>query len=86
MALGLLGLKVGMTQIYTEAGMLEPVTVLQVGPCPYIIPSNRIKSNVSHVEFCKKFLTPILPQKRRGVDLVCSRPMLLSKNIMDISE
>jgi len=37
-------------------------------------------------EHLQKILTPILPQKRRVVDLVCSRPMLLSKNIMDISE
>src|SRR5262249_23364651 len=36
MALGLLGLKVGMTQTYDEAGKLEPVTVLQVGPCPVL--------------------------------------------------
>ena len=36
MALGLLGLKVGMTQIYDAAGNLAPVTVLQVGPCPVL--------------------------------------------------
>jgi len=36
MALGLLGLKVGMTQIYNDAGKLAPVTVLQVGPCPVL--------------------------------------------------
>jgi large subunit ribosomal protein L3 len=36
MALGLLGLKVGMTQIYTDAGKMAPVTVLQVGPCPVL--------------------------------------------------
>jgi large subunit ribosomal protein L3 len=36
MALGLLGLKVGMTQVYNEAGKIEPVTVLQVGPCPVL--------------------------------------------------
>jgi large subunit ribosomal protein L3 len=36
MALGLLGFKVGMTQVYNEAGKLEPVTVLQVGPCPVL--------------------------------------------------
>ena len=36
MALGLLGLKVGMTQIYNEAGKMAPVTVLQVGPCPVL--------------------------------------------------
>jgi large subunit ribosomal protein L3 len=37
MALGLLGMKVGMTQVYDEAGRLAPVTVLQVGPCPVLL-------------------------------------------------
>jgi large subunit ribosomal protein L3 len=36
MALGLLGLKVGMTQVYDDQGVLAPVTVLQVGPCPVL--------------------------------------------------
>ena len=33
MAIGLLGRKVGMTQIYDETGKVIPVTVLQAGPC-----------------------------------------------------
>ncbi len=33
MALGLIGLKVGMTQVFTEKGDAEPVTVLELGPC-----------------------------------------------------
>jgi large subunit ribosomal protein L3 len=33
MAIGLLGTKVGMTQVYDEKGECSPVTVLQVGPC-----------------------------------------------------
>ncbi len=33
MAEGLLGKKVGMTQIFTESGEVVPVTVLEVGPC-----------------------------------------------------
>ena len=33
MAMGLLGRKVGMTQIYDEAGTAIPVTVIQAGPC-----------------------------------------------------
>src|SRR5438552_5493623 len=37
MSLGLLGLKVGMTQVYDEAGKLAPVTVLRVGPCPVLL-------------------------------------------------
>lgn len=36
MALGMLGIKVGMTQVYDEAGKMAPVTVLQVGPCPVL--------------------------------------------------
>jgi large subunit ribosomal protein L3 len=40
MALGLMGLKVGMTQIYDEAGKIAPVTVLQVGPCPVLLVRN----------------------------------------------
>lgn len=36
MALGLLGLKVGMTQIFDEAGKIAPVTVLELGPCPIL--------------------------------------------------
>ena len=33
MAIGLLGRKVGMTQVYDESGNVVPVTVLQAGPC-----------------------------------------------------
>jgi len=36
MALGLLGKKVGMTQVYDEKGILAPVTVIQLGPCPVL--------------------------------------------------
>ena len=30
---GLIGKKVGMTQVYDEKGVLIPVTVIEVGPC-----------------------------------------------------
>ena len=33
MPVGLLGKKIGMTQIYTEDGVIVPVTVLEAGPC-----------------------------------------------------
>ncbi|MCM8824865.1 MAG: 50S ribosomal protein L3 [Candidatus Omnitrophica bacterium] len=33
MRLGLLGRKLGMTQIFEENGMVTPVTVLELGPC-----------------------------------------------------
>lgn len=36
MAVGLLGRKLGMTQIFDDAGEIVPVTVLEVGPCPVL--------------------------------------------------
>lgn len=30
---GLIGRKLGMTQIFNEKGVMIPVTVLEVGPC-----------------------------------------------------
>src|SRR5262245_23410675 len=36
MPLGMLGLKVGMTQVYDDKGQVAPVTVLQVGPNPVL--------------------------------------------------
>src|SRR5436190_486039 len=36
MPLGLLGFKVGMTQVYDDKGRIAPVTVLQIGPCPVL--------------------------------------------------
>lgn len=34
MSLGILGTKLGMTQVFDEAGRAIPVTVVQAGPCP----------------------------------------------------
>lgn len=36
MAIGLLGKKLGMTQIFDENGVRIPVTLIQAGPCPII--------------------------------------------------
>jgi large subunit ribosomal protein L3 len=36
MATGILGRKVGMTQIYDDGGNVIPVTVVQAGPCPVL--------------------------------------------------
>ena len=36
MSIGLLGHKVGMTQVFAADGTVEPVTVLQLGPCPVL--------------------------------------------------
>src|SRR5262245_50236008 len=36
MSVGLLGRKIGMTQVYGEDGTIIPVTVLELGPCPVL--------------------------------------------------
>lgn len=36
MAIGLLGRKVGMTQVFDERGKAVPATVIQAGPCPVV--------------------------------------------------
>jgi len=33
MIAGLIGKKIGMTQIFSEGGIIQPVTVIEVGPC-----------------------------------------------------
>ena len=44
MAIGLLGNKIGMTQIFDESGNIVPVTILKVGPC--IV--TQIKTELKH--------------------------------------
>ena len=50
MALGLIGTKVGMTQIYTEQGQLAPVTVIQLGPCPILQVRNQERDGYDAVQ------------------------------------
>jgi large subunit ribosomal protein L3 len=50
MALGLLGLKVGMTQVYDANGKIAPVTVLQVGPCPVLQVRNQDRDGYDAVQ------------------------------------
>ncbi len=50
MALGLLGYKVGMTQVYTEAGVAEPVTVIELGPCPVLQVRTKDRDGYSAVQ------------------------------------
>ena len=33
MSIGILGKKLGMTQVYNEQGQAVPVTIIQAGPC-----------------------------------------------------
>jgi large subunit ribosomal protein L3 len=49
-AIGLIGRKVGMTQIFSERGTLVPVTVLQAGPCTVVQKRVRAKDGYDAVQ------------------------------------
>jgi large subunit ribosomal protein L3 len=50
MVMGLLGKKVGMTQVYDDQGSLAPVTVLQLGPCPVLLIRERERDGYDAVQ------------------------------------
>jgi len=41
MSTGILGKKIGMTQIFNEAGEIVAVTAIEAGPCPVLAMSER---------------------------------------------
>lgn len=47
---GILGKKLGMTQIYDESGTRIPVTVIEVGPCPVLALRKQAKEGYSAVQ------------------------------------
>ena len=50
MALGLLGNKIGMTQIFDESGNIVPVTVLKMGPCIITQIKTILKDNYNAIQ------------------------------------
>jgi large subunit ribosomal protein L3 len=50
MALGLIGRKLGMAQIYTAQGELMPVTVIQAGPCTVVQTKTRATDGYAAVQ------------------------------------
>ena len=60
---GLIGRKVGMTQIFSERGELVPVTVLQAGPCTVVQKRVRAKDGYDAVQMGFEPVT-----KKRGVN------------------
>ena len=62
MSIGLLGNKIGMTQIFDESGNIVPVTVLKIGPCTVTQIKTVLKDNYSAIQvgygnLSSKFLT-----------------------------
>lgn len=50
MSIGLLGKKLGMTQVYDEQGNLHPVTVVEAGPCTVLQRKTEEKEKYSAVQ------------------------------------
>jgi len=46
MSKGLIGKKIGMTQIYDDSGRAIPVTILEVGPCTVITKNIRERMGI----------------------------------------
>lgn len=50
MAPGLIGRKVGMTRIFTEEGLSQPVTLIKAGPCPVVAVKDEGKDGYKAVQ------------------------------------
>ena len=50
MAIGLLGNKIGMTQIFDESGNIIPVTILKVGPCVVTQVKTKLKDGYNSIQ------------------------------------
>ena len=50
MAIGLLGNKIGMTQIFDESGNSIPVTILKVGPCTVTQVKTKLKDGYNSIQ------------------------------------
>lgn len=50
MAIGLLGNKIGMTQIFDESGNIIPVTILKVGPCVITQVKTKLKDGYNSIQ------------------------------------
>lgn len=47
---GIIGKKMGMTQVYTDAGVLVPVTVVEAGPCNVLAVRTKTENGYSAVQ------------------------------------
>ena len=72
---GLIGKKLGMTHVYTETGVMIPVTAIEVGPCPVIELKTQEKHGYSALQLgfgtrtVKHVTKPVLGTlKKAGLD------------------
>ena len=71
MALGLIGKKVGMTQVFDENGFVVPVTVIQAGPCLVVQrKTSSITDRVKRVKMKDGSTVEVKMKKSDGYDAV----------------
>nr|YP_009395828.1 ribosomal protein L3 [Herposiphonia versicolor]ARW64808.1 ribosomal protein L3 [Herposiphonia versicolor] len=58
MSIGILGTKIGMTQIFDDKGLTIPATILQVGPCTITQIKREIDSNHANIQIGYKYIRP----------------------------
>lgn len=67
MTLGLLGNKIGMTQIFDESGNAIPVTILKVGPCVVTQVKTKLKDGYDSIQIGYNFVSEkLLTQSELG--------------------
>ena len=82
MSVGLLGNKIGMTQIFDESGNIIPVTILKVGPCVVTQVKTTLKDGYNSVQIgygnvsSKSLTQPEFPCIKLNDLLKFSRPIL----------
>ena len=54
----IIGKKVGMTQVFDEAGRVIPVTLIQAGPCTVVQKKTAEKDSVRRVDRCAMTVLP----------------------------
>lgn len=59
MSMGILGRKVGMTQVFDENGKAVPVTVIEAGPCPIVEIRTPEKNSYSAVQLAFGEIKPV---------------------------
>ena len=56
---GLIGIKVGMTQVFDENGIVVPVTVIKAGPC--VVVQKKTKRRMAMIRFSWAWLSLFVP-------------------------
>nr|ARW64190.1 ribosomal protein L3 [Chondria sp. (in: red algae)] len=58
MTIGMLGIKIGMTQIFNNDGLSIPVTLLQIGPCTVTQIKRNVSSTNTKIQIGYEYINP----------------------------